>query len=93
MDPMAMLIAFFVFGAVVFALLGFSASGQSSGAVAARQRLEGFKRGATAVEAKHENLTFGQRVVGPLVHGAAESFGSLLHPCPSKRLTSGLTSR
>ena len=78
MDPMAMLIAFFVFGAVVFALLGLSASGQSSNSVAARQRLEGFKRGGPEVDVKAENLTFGQRIVGPLLHGAAEGFGSLL---------------
>jgi tight adherence protein C len=78
MDYMAMLIAVFVFGAVVCALLGMTASGQASGAVAARARLEGFKRGGSDVEVKIENPSFGQRVVGPMLHGAAEGFGSLL---------------
>jgi tight adherence protein C len=78
MDPQALLIALLVFGTVVFALLGLSASGQTSGAVAARQRLEGFKRGAHETEASVENLTFGQRVISPFIHGAADGFGSLL---------------
>jgi tight adherence protein C len=78
MDPMAMLIAFFIFTAIVFAMFGLSASGQSSSSVAARQRLEGFKRGGSAVEVKVESPAFGQRVIGPLLHGAASGFGSLL---------------
>lgn len=78
MDPMAMLIAAVVFSTIVFALLGLTASGQASGAVAARQRLEGFKRGGPEADVKPENLTFGQRVLGPLVHGTASSFGNLL---------------
>ncbi len=78
MDPMAMLIAFFVFTAIIFAMLGLSASGQSANAVAARQRLEGFKRGASDVEVKVESPEFGSRVIGPLLHGAASGFGSLL---------------
>lgn len=78
MDPMAMLIAAVVFSTVVFALLGVTASGQSSAAVAARQRLEGFKRGGPETDLKPANLTFGQRVLGPLVHGAASGFGNLL---------------
>lgn len=78
MDPTAVLIAGFVFGAIVFALLGLSSSGQTSGAVAARQRLEGFVRGGPEAEVKIENPAFGQRVIGPLIHGAAEGFGGLL---------------
>ena len=86
MDPMALLIAFFVFCTIVFALLGVTASGQSSGAIAARQRLDGLTRGASDPQVKIENPTFGQRVLGPLVHGAAEGFGGLL----PKSLLSGV---
>ncbi len=78
MDYGAVLIAFVVFAAIVFALLGMTASGQSSAAVAARHRLEGFKRGGPDAPAKIENPAFGERVLAPLLHGAAEGFGGLL---------------
>lgn len=78
MDTMALLIAFSVFCTIVFALLGLTASGQSSAATAARARLEGFKRGGSDVELKVANPTFGQRIIGPFMRGAAEGFGSLL---------------
>lgn len=78
MDYGAVLIAFVIFATIVFALLGMTASGQSSAAVAARQRLEGFKRGGPDATAQVEHPAFGARVLAPLLHGAAESFGGLL---------------
>ncbi len=78
MDPQALLIAGFVFGAVVCAVLAVSSSGQTSGAVAAKQRLEGFTRGAQELDVRAAAPAFGSRVIGPLFHGAAEGLGSLL---------------
>ncbi len=78
MDYMALLIAGFVFATIIFALIGVTAPSGSSAAAAARNRLQGFKRGAAEPVATPENLSFGQRVVGPLLHGAAEGFGNLL---------------
>ncbi len=78
MDYMALLIAGFVFATIIFALIGMTAPSGASGAAAARSRLEGFKRGAVETVAAPENLSFGERVLRPFLHGAAEGFGSLL---------------
>ncbi len=79
MDPLALVIAMMVFSAVVFAVLGLAANGRSANSVAARERLEGFKRGgADAQPVAPARVGFGGRVMKPLLGGAAEGFGSIL---------------
>jgi tight adherence protein C len=85
MDPMSVIIAMFVFGAVIFGVLGLAwGGGGSAGSAIARQRLEGFKRGGAAEqEAPKENLPFTQRVLKPVLGGLADTLGNLL---PSQML-------
>ncbi|HXK32776.1 MAG TPA: type II secretion system F family protein [Dehalococcoidia bacterium] len=78
MDPISLIIASLVFGAVVFGLLGLAASGQSQAAVTARQRLEGFKRAGAELEQPQPVAPFTQRVVGPIVGGLTGAARSLL---------------
>jgi tight adherence protein C len=79
LDPTALLIGMMVFGAVMFGLMGLAWGGQSAGSVAARQRLEGFKRGsAEAPEETPAHAPFGQRVLTPMLHNVAAAFGNLL---------------
>lgn len=78
MDPMAIVIAMMVFGAVVTGLLALASGGRSAGAEAARVRLEGFKRGGPEPEVHIERVGFKQRVLQPLLGGVAEGFGSIL---------------
>ena len=78
-DPTALLIGMFVFGAVMFGLLGLAWGGQTAGSAAARQRLEGITRGGTeAVEEKVVPASFGARVLAPMLHSVAAAFGNLL---------------
>lgn len=77
MDPLSILVAVVVFGFIVSLALGLAAGGESSGAVAARARLEGFTRG-TPDSATPGRASFGSRVAGPLLHGAADQLGGLL---------------
>ncbi len=79
LDPTALLIGMFVFGAVMFALMGLAWGGQSAGSVAARQRLENFKRGGPEpVDEKALHASFGERVLTPMLHNVAAAFGNLL---------------
>lgn len=78
MDPISLIIAFMVFGAVVFGMLGLAASGQSQAAVTARQRLEGFKRAGVDLEQPQQAAPFSKRVVGPIVSGLTGAARSLL---------------
>jgi tight adherence protein C len=68
----------FLFATVVFLLLGLSGGGQTAGAVAARQRLDGLTRGPQESEAAPVNAPFGSRVLGPLLRGVANAVGRLL---------------
>ena len=78
-DPTALLIGMFVFGAVMFGLLGLAWGGQTAGSAAARQRLEGFTRGGSeAVEEKVVPASFGARVLAPMLHSVEAAFGNLL---------------
>ncbi|MEX0750695.1 MAG: type II secretion system F family protein [Dehalococcoidia bacterium] len=82
MDPLALGSAAAIFGMVLFFVLGVTARGSGS---MARQRLESFKRGSDA-DTEIEVPGFGQRMVAPLVQGAARSLGNLL----PKTLLSGV---
>jgi len=76
LDPLAVGSAAAIFGMVLFFVLGVTARA-ASGSMA-RQRLESFKRGAGDMETELEVPSFGQRMIAPLVQGAARGLGSLL---------------
>jgi tight adherence protein C len=78
MDPISLIIAFMVFGAVVFGMLGLAASGQSQAAITARQRLEGFRRSGSELEQPQQVAPFSQRVVTPIVSALTGATRSLL---------------
>jgi tight adherence protein C len=79
LDPTALIIGMMVFGAVMCGLLGLTWGGQSAGSAAARQRLEGFKRGGVEqIDEKAPNAPFGERVIAPMLHSVAGGFGNLL---------------
>lgn len=79
LDPAALVIGMMVFGAIMFGLLGLAWGGQSAGSsAAARQRLEGFKRGAEPLEQKVVHASFSERMIQPLLHNLAGGFGNLL---------------
>ena len=78
MDPLSILVSLVVFGFIVSLALGLAAGGQSQGATAALARLEGFKRGSAEAEHTPARASFGSRIAGPLLHGAANQLGNLL---------------
>jgi tight adherence protein C len=75
---MTIVVAIFLFVTVVCLVLGLTGNGQPAGAVAARVRLEGFKRGAQDAGAPPAPPAFGARVIGPMLGGAATALGRLL---------------
>jgi tight adherence protein C len=79
LDPTALIIGMMVFGAVMCGLLGLTWGGQSAGSAAARQRLEGFKRGGVdQPDEKTPNAPFGERVIAPMMRSLSGGFGNLL---------------
>ena len=79
MDPIALAISLMIFTAIVLALLGLASGSQSQTAVAARQRLEGWKRGGEIDQVAPETrASIGSRLFSPLVGGATDSLHSLL---------------
>ena len=75
---MEIMASVFLFATVVFLLLGLSGGGQTAGAAATRQRLDGFTRGSQEPDETPTGAPFGSRVVGPLVRGLANAAGRLL---------------
>jgi tight adherence protein C len=75
---MEIMASVFLFGTVVFLVLGLSGGGQTAGAMAARRRLDGFTRGPQELDETAVQARFGARVVGPLVRGVANAVGRLL---------------
>ncbi len=71
------IIALFVFVTVVFLVLGFTSGGDSRASAAARQRLEGFTRNQDPL-APPPTPNFSERVLSPMLHGAADGLGRLL---------------
>ena len=67
--------ALFVFITAFFLILGLAPAGGSS---AARQRLESFKRGPQEPETAAASASFGERVLQPVLGGAANLLGRLL---------------
>ncbi len=75
---MILIATIFLFFTVVFLVLGLTSGGQTAGAVAARERLEGFRRGAQDLPISPQRDAFGTRVLGPLAGGVANAAGNLL---------------
>ncbi len=78
MDPLAILVALFVFATIVCFVLGIASGGQSQSSAAARARLDGFRQGGTDPELTIARVGIMSRVFGPALHGAAAAFGNLL---------------
>ena len=78
MDYVALIISLMIFTAIVLALMGLASGSQSQTAVAARQRLEGWKRGADVEPASAVRAPIGKRVFSPLVGGATDALHSFL---------------
>src|SRR5437870_1227937 len=74
----AILAALFLFGTVLFLLLGITVGGPGKGVAAARARLEGFKRGSTEGDVQVAPPTFAARVLTPSLHRAVDLLRSLL---------------
>jgi tight adherence protein C len=85
-DPLSLIIAGVVFGAILFLVLALGAGSSTSSASVARQRLEGFKRGPQELDVAPEAPSFGARVVTPILQGLTRGLGSLL----PKSLLSGV---
>lgn len=79
MDPVALIISIMIFSAIVLALVGVTSGSQSQGAVAARARLEGWKRGAV-VEATGDatRAPAKERLLEPLLRGVTGGLHNLL---------------
>lgn len=78
LDPVAVVIAGMIFSAIVLALMGVVSGSQSQASVAARQRLEGWKRGAEPEAKVATRDPIGDRVLAPLLSGVTDSLKSLL---------------
>ncbi|TAK65997.1 MAG: type II secretion system F family protein [Dehalococcoidia bacterium] len=77
MDSNALIIALFVFVTVMFLVLALTSGATSQAAVAARQRLEGFTRNQ-ADTMQPLAPSFRERVLAPMLRGAANGLGRLL---------------
>jgi tight adherence protein C len=77
-DTLSLVTALVVFGAVLFLVLGLIAGG--SGGSVARARLEALKRGPAGYEPEPDDAArpFSQRVLLPMLQGAAGGLGKLL---------------
>ncbi len=78
LDPIALIIAFMIFTAIVLALMGIVSGGQSQTAVAARERLEGWKRGPELETEAATRAPASERVLVPLLRGVTDALKSLL---------------
>jgi tight adherence protein C len=79
LDPVALVIAGMIFTAIVLALVGITSGSQSQTAVAARERLEGWKRGPEAdLPANATRAPMNERVLTPLLRGVTDGLRSLL---------------
>jgi len=79
LDPVALVIAGMIFGAIVLALVGITSGSQSQTAAAARQRLEGWKRGGEPEAASSATRAPArERLLSPLLHGVTDGVRSLL---------------
>lgn len=78
MDPLAMITAAVIAGAVLTFLLGF-AGNRDRGAVVARQRLESFKRGTVEEQAGDApRAGVGTRLIGPALRSGTRALSNLL---------------
>ena len=78
MDTNAVIIALCIFVTAVFLVLGFASGADSKTSVAARQRLEGFTRNQADMIGQPPTPSFSERVLSPVLHGAANGLGRLL---------------
>ncbi len=78
MDTTAVIIALCMFVTVVFVVLGLTSGADSKTSVAARQRLEGFTRNQADMMGPPPTPSFSERVLSPMLHGAANGLGRLL---------------
>lgn len=76
-ETLSLVTALFLFVTVFSLVVGLAGSRQTRG-MAARQRLESFKRGGPEMDVEPVAPSFGERVVTPVLHGAANALGSLL---------------
>ncbi len=78
MDSDALLIALFVFITVMFLVLALTSRSDGEAAAAARQRLEGFTRNQIDVAMQPGVPSFRERVLAPMLRGAANGLGRIL---------------
>ncbi|MBI5289629.1 MAG: type II secretion system F family protein, partial [Chloroflexi bacterium] len=78
LDPVALVIAGMIFTAIVLALVGITSGSQSQTAAAARQRLEGWKRGAEPEASTATRAPARERLLSPMLHGVTDGVRSLL---------------
>jgi tight adherence protein C len=79
LDPLALIISLMIFTAIVLALVGIVSGSQSTTAVAARQRLEGWKNGEQPdADQTGVRQPFGQRVVVPMFRGITDTVRGIL---------------
>jgi tight adherence protein C len=77
MDPLALLAAGVIFGAIVFLCIGLFAGG--TGSAQARERLQAFKRGGQDLgDLEPAGPNFKARVISPIFGGLARGLGNLL---------------
>jgi tight adherence protein C len=85
-DPLALLVAFFIFGAVFFLFMAITSGSAGVAGAMARQRLDSLTRGAGDVEITPAGPGFGSRIVSPFVGNGTRLLGNLL----PKSLLSGV---
>jgi tight adherence protein C len=85
-DPLALLVAFFIFAAVFFLFMALTSGAAGAAGAAARQRLDMVTRGGGDVEIVAQGPGFGTRVVGPIMGRGTNLLGNLL----PKSLLSGV---
>ncbi len=79
LDPIALVIAGMIFTAIVLALVGITSGSQSHTAAAARQRLEGWKRGADVeLPTNATRAPVKERLLTPMLLGVTDGLRSLL---------------
>jgi tight adherence protein C len=78
-DIVALLISGMIFFAIVLALMGLASGSQSQTAAAARERLEGWKRGGEIDQiAEQRRAPIGKRLFGPIMGSATDGLHSIL---------------